>query len=54
MINGYVEKNLVNNKKSDALIKISKGSTMEEKINLAFLATLQRKQIPVNYVILKT
>ena len=43
MINGYVEKNLVNNKKSDALIKISKGSTMEEKINLAFLATLQRK-----------
>ena len=43
MINGYAEKNLVNNKKSDALNKISKGSTMEEKINLAFLATLQRK-----------
>ena len=43
MINGYVEKYLVSNKKSDALLKISKGSTMEEKINLAFLTILQRK-----------
>jgi hypothetical protein len=43
MINGYVEKYLVNNKKSDALIKIAKGSNMEDKINLAFLAILQRK-----------
>jgi hypothetical protein len=43
MINGYVEKYLVNNKKSVTLNEIAKGSSMEEKINLAFLAILQRK-----------
>ena len=43
MINGYVEKYLVSNKKSHALLKIAEGSTMEEKVNLAFLAILQRK-----------
>jgi len=43
MINGYVEKYLVSNKKSHTLLKISEGPTMEEKVNLAFLAILQRK-----------
>jgi hypothetical protein len=43
MINGYVEKNLVNNKKSVILNKIAEGSSIEEKINLSFLALLQRK-----------
>ena len=43
MINGYVEKYLVSNKKSHTLRKISEGPTMEEKVNLAFLAILQRK-----------
>jgi hypothetical protein len=43
MINGYVEKNLVNNKKSVILNKIAKGSSIEDKINLSFLALLQRK-----------
>ena len=43
MINGYVEKYLVNNKKSFTLNEIAKGSSMDEKINLAFLAILQRK-----------
>jgi hypothetical protein len=43
MLNGYVEKNLVNNKKSDALLKIEKGNSMEERVNLSFLTLLQRK-----------
>ena len=43
MINGYAEKYLVSNKKSYTLNEIAKGSSMEEKINLAFLAILQRK-----------
>lgn len=43
MINGYVEKYLVSNKKSHTLRKISEGPTMEDKVNLAFLAILQRK-----------
>jgi hypothetical protein len=43
MINGYVEKYLVNNKKSVTLNEIAKGSSMEDKINLSFLAILQRK-----------
>ena len=43
LINGYVEKNLVNNKKSVTLNQIAEGTTMEEKIHLAFLAILQRK-----------
>ena len=43
MINGYVEKNLVNNKKSVTLNKIAEGTSIEDKINLSFLAILQRK-----------
>ena len=43
MINGYVEKNLVNNKKSVTLNKVAEGSSIEDKINLSFLAILQRK-----------
>ena len=43
MINGYVEKNLVNNKKSVTLNKIAEASSIEDKINLSFLAILQRK-----------
>ena len=41
MINGYAEKNLVNNKKS-VLTRFPKAH-YGRKINLAFLATLQRK-----------
>jgi hypothetical protein len=43
MINGYVEKNLVNNKKSVTLNKIAEGKSMEDKINLSFMAILQRE-----------
>jgi len=43
MINGYAEKYLVSNKKSHALLKIAEGTTVVEKVNLAFLAILQRK-----------
>ena len=43
MINGYVEKYLVNNKKSASLNQIAKGASMEDKINLSFLSILQRK-----------
>jgi len=43
MINGYAEKYLVNNKKSVTLNKIAEGKTIEDKINLSFMAILQRK-----------
>ena len=43
MINGYVEKYLVNNKKSVTLNTIAEGKTIEDKINLSFMAILQRK-----------
>jgi len=43
MINGYAETNLVNNKKSVLMNKIAEGSSIEEKIELSFLAILQRK-----------
>jgi hypothetical protein len=43
MINGYVEKYLVNNKKSVTLNQVAEGSSIEDKINLSFLAILQRK-----------
>ncbi len=43
LINGYVEKNIVNNKKSVTLNKIADASTMEDKIHLSFLSILQRK-----------
>jgi hypothetical protein len=42
MINGYAEKYLVNNKKSVTLNKIAEAKSMEDKINLSFLALLQR------------
>jgi len=43
LINGYVEKSIINNKKSTTLSRIFKASSMEERINLSFLAILQRK-----------
>jgi hypothetical protein len=43
MINGYAETYLVNNKKSVTMNKIAEESSMEDKINTAFLAILQRK-----------
>ena len=43
MINGYAETYLVNNKKSVTMNRIAEESSMEDKINTAFLAILQRK-----------
>ena len=43
MINGYAETSLVNNKKSVVMNEIAKGGSVEEKIELSFLAILQRK-----------
>ena len=44
MINGYAETSLVNNKKSVVMNEIAKGGSVEEKIELSFLAILQLSQ----------
>ncbi|MEK9773526.1 MAG: DUF1549 domain-containing protein [Opitutae bacterium] len=43
VMNGYVENNIISNKNSSFMSKISKQSSMVDKINYAFKAILQRK-----------